>query len=205
MKKALGLAAGIVLVAAAFAMAQETVDAGKAPGGRGAGGARFAGRSFAAGGDIEGLLMRSLFQDPRTAEALGLTPEQGKEIKATLSTSDGESTELRRKMEQAASRQIELLSQDTPDEAAIFKVVDEIGAMRSDIAKLRMKQLLAVLKKLTPEQRARLRELTKTRIEEARDRMKEGRGQRREHPPKAPASAPVAPPVPATPAPPPVE
>lgn len=202
MKKALGLAAGIVLVAAAFAMAQETVDAGKAPGGRGAGGARFAGRSFAAGGDIEGLLMRSLFQDPRTAEALGLTTEQEKEIKTTLSTSDGESTELRRKMEQAASRQIELLSQDTPDEAAIFKVVDEIGAMRSDIAKLRMKQLLAVLKKLTPEQRAKLRELTKTRIEEAKDRMKkEGRAARRgDHVPKVPGAPPVPPPTPPPPA-----
>jgi len=152
--------------------------------------------------DPEGMFIRSLAQDPKAAQNLGLTPQQIKDIRAALSSPSGDMTELTGKMQKAAEQQIGLMSQDAPDEAAVMKLVDEIGKVRSDIAKLRMKQMLAVLKTLTPEQRAKLREETKKTVEEAKERWKEGRtgGVRRGGQPKAGGETPPAAPPPVPPA-----
>ena len=201
MSKAVWLTVGILGVAGyALAQAPAPADAGKAPG-RGPGGQPPLERGPRMAVDPEGMFMRWLAQDPKAAQNLGLTPEQIKDIKAALSSSSGDMTELTGKMQKAAEQQIGLMSQDAPDEAAVMKLVDEIGRLRSDIAKLQMKQMLAVLKTLTPEQRAKLREMTKNRIDEAKGRWNERRALRRDGQPKAGGDAAPQPPPPPPPPP----
>jgi len=58
--------------------------------------------------------------------------------------------------------------------------VDALGAVRLQLAKQRMHQLLAAQKILTSEQRTKLRELMKSRMEKMREGRKEARGARRQ-------------------------
>jgi Spy/CpxP family protein refolding chaperone len=123
---------------------------------------------------------------------LGLSKEQQQQIKAILSGSTNEMQSLHAKMQAAAKVQGEMMSQDSPNEAAVLQGVTEIAAMRTEIARIRVKQLLEVQKLLTPEQRAKMREKMKERMQ------KRGQGDRRKmhemHKDHAPsASEPAAP------------
>lgn len=132
-------------------------------------------RGFRPEGDFEGMFIRWLTQDPKIAEKIGLTPEKVAEIRAKVSAAQTEMKDATTKMQQAAAKQVDLLSQDTPDEAAVLKLVDEIGGMNLQIAKRRMQLILDIQKSLTSEQRATLREITKSRIDERMERWKQGR------------------------------
>lgn len=106
---------------------------------------------------------------------LGLTPEQIQQIKDAASGSTKEMEALRSKMQAAAKAQAELMGQDSPNEEAILKGTDEIGKIRTDMARIRVKQMLAMQKVLTPEQRTKMREKMKAQMEKRRemgDRMK---------------------------------
>lgn len=155
-------------------------------------------RPFRAEGDFEGMFIRWLTQDPKIAEKIGLTPETVAEIRAKVSAAQKEMRDATTRMQQAAAQQVDLLSLDAPDEAAVLKLVDEIGGINLQIAKRRMQLILDIQKSLTPEQRAKLREMTKARIEEGKERWKkEGRGPGRgtgdKAKPPAPPDAPVQP------------
>ena len=104
---------------------------------------------------------------------LGLSNEQQQKIKAILSGSTNEMQSLHAKMQAAAKVQGELMSQDSPNEAAVLQGVTEIAAMRTEIARIRVKQVLEVQKLLTPEQRAKMREKMKERMQ------KRGQGDKR--------------------------
>lgn len=127
---------------------------------------------------MDGMLMRLLAPDSKTAKDIGLTEEQAVELRKLLTSSQTEMKDSRTEMEQLAMKQAELLSQDSPDEAAVMKVVEELGELRTQIAKQQIKQLLAAQKILTPEQRTKLRDQAKARIEQFRESRKEGRGPR---------------------------
>ena len=96
---------------------------------------------------------------------LNLTKEQQQQVRTLLSAHTGELKAIRVKMEAAAKVQAELISKDAPDEAAVLKGVDDIALLRAEIAKIRIRQVLALHKVLTPEQRATLREKMKARME----------------------------------------
>jgi Spy/CpxP family protein refolding chaperone len=159
------------------------------------------------GMDTEAMLMQALSPDSKIAQEIGLTEAQSQELKKLVPGAQKDMQEYREKMEKLAEEQANLLSQDTPDEVAVMKVVEQLGQMRTEIAKKRIQQVLAAQKILTPEQRAQLREKLKARMEQFR----EGRGMReggfrprREGQPPPGAPPPVAPPQPppAVPAPP---
>ena len=142
------------------------------------------------------------------AKELGLTKEQQDQIKAILSSNNDETKTLRTKMEASAKAQADLMSQDSPDEAAVLKGVDDIAKLRTDISKIRMHQVLGVQKILTPEQRTKVREIMKERLEKrGQGTNRKSDGEKRDHvikpadaPAKVPAQAlsPVPPPVPAS-------
>jgi Spy/CpxP family protein refolding chaperone len=95
---------------------------------------------------------------------LGLSKEQQKKVKSILESRADEMKKLHTRMEAIAKRQVELMGQDSPDEGAVMKGVDEVAGLRAQWAKLRVRQVLEIQKTLTPEQRARMRELTKERM-----------------------------------------
>jgi len=150
------------------------------------------------GGDAEGMILRALQPDSPIAKEIGLTEQQTQELKKLVPGMQTDMQESRDKMEALAMKQAELMSQDSPDEAAVMKVVEELGQMRTDIAKKRMKQVLAAQKILTPEQRTKLRENMKSKMEQFRANRAggaQGGGMRRAHgDAKAPAATtPAAP------------
>jgi Spy/CpxP family protein refolding chaperone len=130
---------------------------------------------------------------------LGLSKEQLQQMKGIVTGSTNEMTVLHAKMQEVAKNQADLMSQDLPDEAAVLKGADEIAKIHAEIGRIRMKQMLAVQKILTPEQRQKMRETMKEQMEKRRavgDRMK-SRGERMgkgldEGKPPAPAAAPEA-------------
>jgi Spy/CpxP family protein refolding chaperone len=106
---------------------------------------------------------------------LGLTKEQREKLRTLMAGSTNAMRSLHARMKAAAKAQADLLLTEAPDEAAVLKGVEELGAVRLEMARLRMKQMLEARKILTPEQRTRLRDLLKERLEEARQRLEEGR------------------------------
>jgi Spy/CpxP family protein refolding chaperone len=138
-------------------------------------------RMMGAGGmpmDAEGMLMRALSPDSKLAKDIGMTEEQSAALKKLFADAQTETKDSRDKMEKLALEQADLLSQDSPDEAAVMKVVDQLGELRLQVAKQRIHQLLAAQKILTAEQRTQLREQMKTRLEQFREGRREGRGPR---------------------------
>jgi len=97
---------------------------------------------------------------------LGLSQEQHQKIKDILSGSAEAKKALHNRMETAARTQVELMGQDSPDEAAVLKGVDDIADIGKEIARIRIKQLLEVQKILTPEQRSKMREKMKEKMKE---------------------------------------
>lgn len=158
--------------------------------------------------DQEGMIMRALAPDSKLAKEIGMTEEQSAALKKLFSSSLAETKATREKMEKLAMEQAELLGQDSPDEAAVMNVVDQLGALRNQMARHRISQLLAAQKILTPEQRAKLREQMKARREQFLESGKEGRGikdgkagRMREEGRPMDKAAPPPPEVPAAPAP----
>lgn len=132
------------------------------------------------GADSEGMMVRMLMSDQRMIKELGLTDEQVKAIKDAMAASEEELKAFNEKIEKSVLQQAELMKADTLDEAALMKAVEATGELRTQIAKLRMKQVLAGYKVLLPAQRTKLSELVKQRIEQMRERWANapGRGGR---------------------------
>jgi Spy/CpxP family protein refolding chaperone len=127
-----------------------------------------------AGGDGEGMVLRMLITDPRAAKELELSDGQIQQIKESVSGSSQELRDLNARIETAALRQAELMRADALDEEAVLKAVQETGELRTQIAKLRIKQLMAAHRVLTPDQRAKVREMMAHRVQQARQRLQEG-------------------------------
>ena len=180
MKMVNGMIMGLTLLAAG-AMAQPPVGGGE--------GTKETPRRMMGpmGGDSEGMILRALSPDSPLAKEIGLTEQQSQDLKKLVPAMQAEMQASRDKMEALAIKQAELMSQDSPDEASVMKVVEELGQVRTDIAKKRMQQVLAAQKILTPEQRTKLRESMKSRMEQFR--ANRAGGARRPHPDaKAPAA-----------------
>lgn len=92
---------------------------------------------------------------------IGITADQKGQIKALNQASAGEMKLLSAKMQELAVQQARLVNQETPDEAAILKGTEDIGQVRTEIAKVKIRQMLALQKILTPEQRVKMREKMK--------------------------------------------
>lgn len=157
------------------------------------------------GGEMgDPMLARALAPNSFMAKELNLTPEQEASLKTIFKDQNTEMMALREKMKEASVKQAELMAQDMPDEAAVMKGIETIGAIRVATAKLLTGKMLAAVRVLTPEQRAKMQALLKERREKTRQQMQEMRNrqqdQRRERrkegkteetpPPAAPQPAP---------------
>lgn len=90
---------------------------------------------------------------------LGLDSAQLGEIQTELASAKSARVEVDARLMAAFAEMRALLDQETPDEAAVMKQADRIGAIRTEGRKLMLRTLLRVRADLTPAQRARLNEL----------------------------------------------
>jgi Spy/CpxP family protein refolding chaperone len=90
---------------------------------------------------------------------LGLDDAQLGEIRTELANAKSARVEIDARLMTAFDEMRALLDQETPDEAAVMKQADRIGAIRTEGRKLMLRTLLRVRADLTPAQRTRLNEL----------------------------------------------
>ena len=161
-----GVVCAIVLTGGVL-FAQEPQEAQQLPPGPPAGGARHHGGGLMGpGGEaVEGFMVDRLVNDPELAKQLNLSTNQTDQLRALRSGMQKQMIDLRDVMEKAARQQAELVSAATPDEAAVMKAVEATGAARTDIAKVQVKHLLAVMKVLTPEQQQKIKNMQRERMQ----------------------------------------
>jgi len=149
--KRIMLMTGCMIGLVALVMAQEK-PAGERPGRMD----RYAGAGRGEEGDFPILQMRKDLQ---------LSKEQMQKMQGIFLGSTNEMNALHSKMQATAKAQAELMSQDIPNEESVFKGADEIAKIRAEIGRIRIKQVLAACKILTPEQRVKMREKMNEKIE----------------------------------------
>jgi Spy/CpxP family protein refolding chaperone len=136
-------------------------------------------------GGMEEVPLERLLRDPAAAEQLNLATNQVEALKKIHFDTRKQMIALNAEMELAAVKQAELMTAGTPDEAAILKAVEDTGAIRTKIAKMRVQQVLAAKRILTPEQQTKLKELV-------RERVRERRNDTNERGPRGPMGGPAA-------------
>jgi Spy/CpxP family protein refolding chaperone len=95
------------------------------------------------------------------AEALNLDAETLSAIRSIVEASKSTGDQLHAELRELHEGMKALLSQDTPDESAVMKQIDSIGAAEVEMHKHRLGTMLEIRALLTPEQReemTRLRE-----------------------------------------------
>lgn len=111
------------------------------------------------GGDIEGGMLLRLLDNPRIAEQIKLTDEQRAAIVEAIKDLDAQLEALRPRLDEAIKVQTALLGELKPDETKLMKAVEDAWSLRTEIAKIQTKKLLALRSKLTDEQLTRAREM----------------------------------------------
>jgi Spy/CpxP family protein refolding chaperone len=137
-------------------------------------------RGFGLGGGIGNYIER-LTKDPELAKRIGITEDQLQKVKQAIEPIEVKRKELEEQREKAAAEQAELLAKDSVDEEALLAVVEKLGQINTELAKLSIKELIAVKGVFTPEQIAEIRKNIRAEVEkrfgEIRERMKEGKGE----------------------------
>ena len=93
------------------------------------------------------------------AEELGLSEEAVAEIEAILQEAESSMDVSQQELKAAHQALHELLAVDEPDMDTVMQHIELIGAIQTDIQKVRIKTMVAVRAKLTTEQREMLKTL----------------------------------------------
>ncbi len=121
---------------------------------------RSPGMSHVAG---SGMISR-LIKNDQLAQALDITESQRADLESVLASHTGQRETLRKQLHEAARSQAKLLTDSDVDENAIMAAVEKTGTIRTELAKLGMRDLLACRQILSAEQ--------VSKIEAFRTRMK---------------------------------
>ena len=127
--------------------------------GPGAGG-RFWGEGR--GGRRGGAAFR-LLRDEDVRDRLGLSPEQRRSLDSLLFDSAQRAIQLRADMKSLRLDMARLGKQDNPDRGAMDAKLEQISALRTDQARLRLDAMFQLRDLLSPEQRDLLRQIAKER------------------------------------------
>ena len=98
------------------------------------------------------MLLGMLMRNPELAEEAGVTEEQIQELEEGMHELQKEMIELRAAIEIAEMEQRRELQKDEIDEKAALQAVEELGELKTQLAKLRIRQLLLVKRTFTREQ-----------------------------------------------------
>ena len=90
--------------------------------------------------------------NPKSAGKLSLTKEQTEKLQLELGKIKSEIEKFKVELEKSAVKQAKLITNNPTNEEELMAAVETTGKIRTDIAKLQIKQVLVVLKTLTPEQ-----------------------------------------------------
>jgi len=122
-------------------------------------------------------IVQELLKDADIAAKAGISADQVAALRVGFEELRKEIEKLRKDLETAALEQAGILSKAKVDEEALMKVVEQTGAVRTEMAKVRMKGLLLVRRTLSAEQIEKVKVLV---LEMARERIRDGMREWRE-------------------------
>ncbi|MFC1452028.1 hypothetical protein ACFLSJ_01635 [Verrucomicrobiota bacterium] len=108
-------------------------------------------------------MIRAALDDPEFGEKTGIEEEQVEKIRDGLFEIRREEIRLHAKMDLAALEQAQLMTEQDADEEAVLKAVEETGAVRTELAKLRVRRVLLLRSTLTSDQIAKAKEFLRER------------------------------------------
>lgn len=117
-----------------------------------------------AGGDIEQNMMLRILESPQLAEQLKITAEQREAITASFKDFDAQIETMRPKLQESLVVQTALLGEAEIEDEKLMSAVEDTWKLRTEIAKLQTRKLLALRSELTPEQLAQATELMNQRM-----------------------------------------
>jgi len=167
--KSLGVALSAVLITAAHAQVPE--HRGPPAGGDGPDGPlRQEHEARSPHKDAYDTLLDRLVANREVAEHMGLTDGQITRLRDESHELRLRQIDLRAELEKAALKQARVMTEEAVDEEALMRAVEDSGSIRTEMAKVRMRQLLLLRNVLTKDQ---LRKMQKLRDR----RAKTGRGE----------------------------
>ena len=135
-----------------------------------------------AGGDVEQNLLLRVLENPQVAERLQLTEAQRDALGKVFKEFDAELETIRPKLEEALKVQAGLLGEINLDRDKLMAAVEDAWKLRTEIAKIQTRKLLALRSQLTADQINRAREMMNERMEMFRQRRGAGFRGREEGP-----------------------
>jgi Spy/CpxP family protein refolding chaperone len=116
------------------------------------------GRRMEAHGPGPGGMLSQLLAKPEMRERLGISEEQADVLQERVNDLDEQQRDLESRCRELARKQGEMMRQPDVDKVAVFALVEELGALRTQMAKLRMEQVFAVREVLGPDGMRRFHE-----------------------------------------------
>ena len=92
-------------------------------------------------------------------QEIGLTEEQRRDIIAEIGNAQQKATEVQWKLQREVEQMAAILKRDPVDETAMAAQLDRVLALERDMKRIQLTLVVRIKNRLTPEQRARLREL----------------------------------------------
>ncbi|MDE0838925.1 MAG: hypothetical protein OSB41_07715 [Kiritimatiellae bacterium] len=121
------------------------------------------GRGMHGGGDG---FMTHMLRNERVAKALDLSDDQRKQLKGVMQRLAAERKALKSQLHDTAMSQAKLLTADEINEEELMDAVEATGKVRTELAKIEMRVLMANHKILTKKQRIQIREMMQRRRSE---------------------------------------
>ena len=129
--------------------------------------------SKAGAGSEEDRIFGLLVRNPKLAERVGVTPEQQEELRAVFESFHTQMKEKSAKLKEVGKRQAEKMRSKESSLEELHALVEEAGAIHTEMAKLRVTQLHTIRNTLTDEQLTKVRRLVS---EHKQHRMQRGPG-----------------------------
>ena len=127
----------------------------------------------------QGGMVKRLISNPKAAARLGLSDEQIAELKSGIAAIEAKEKELHGSMQELGRKQMELLKSADVERSVIYQVIDQLGDVRTQMAKCRIDRLFIIRSVLSDEQQSQLRKHMQSGHRQARDRKEREAGQRR--------------------------
>ena len=121
-------------------------------------------------GDVPPQAVVRMLDNQEMIAKIGLSSNQVGQLRDKLLELQKQEIQLRAQQQAAAADQASLMTRPEIDEKAVMKVVEQLGQVRTEMAKLQIKRVILLKKSLTDEQRAKLRAI----IRERRERQHSG-------------------------------
>jgi Spy/CpxP family protein refolding chaperone len=113
------------------------------------------------GGRPDKSLIERFISNPNVVKKLGLSDDQVELLKSSSDQTKIKLAELQEAMREAGKKQAQQITADNLDEQAVMEAVEEVGRIRTEMAKLRTRDIMMLKKLMTPEQREQLKKVMK--------------------------------------------